>query len=227
MDAERRAADQAERALGADHQPGEVVARRGLARPRVGSDDPPAGVDHRHRQDVLTHRAVADRRRARGAGGDHPAERRIGAGVDREEDALGAQLGVQLAARDPGLHLHVEILQRQVRDPVHLPHVDGDPAGERGDVALQRGAGAERDDRQPVGGGHADDLGALVDRTRPDDRVGARLRMKRLVVGVLRKDVGAGQQAIGAERVAQRPERLLDACLWQSVYVRYRHRLRA
>ena len=96
VQAQRRLADQPERALRADHQPRQVIAGRGLARPRVGAHDPPAGVDHGEREHVLAHRPVADGGRARGAGRDHPADRRVGARVDGEEHALGPQPRVEL-----------------------------------------------------------------------------------------------------------------------------------
>ncbi len=118
--AQRDLADQAERALRADEQAGEVVARGGLARARAGADDLAVGGDHGEREDVLAHRAVADRGRPGRAGGDHPADRRVRAGVDREEHALGPQLARRAAARHARLHGHVHVLDRQPQDPVDL-----------------------------------------------------------------------------------------------------------
>ena len=163
VDAQGRRADEAERALGADHQPREVISGRGLAGPRMRAQHLAAGVDHGQPQDVLAHRPVAHGRRAGRAGGDHPADRRVGAGIDGEEHALGAQPGIERPARHPGLDGDVEIIDRRPADRVHLAHVDGDPAAEGGDVALQRGSGAERDERQPVCGGDADDRGRLLE----------------------------------------------------------------
>ena len=78
------------------------------------------------------------------------------------------------------------------------------PPAERRDVALQRGARAERDERQAVLGGDPHDRRRLVDGPRPDHEVGPRLGMERLVVSVLGEHVGAGADAIGAESIGQR-----------------------
>ena len=203
LDAQGDLADQPERALRADEQPRQVVAGRRLARPRARAQDLAIGADDDEREHVLAHRAVANGRRARRAGGDHAAERRVSAGVDREEDALGAQRLVELAARDARFHADVEVVDGQAKDAVHLAHVDADPPVQRLDVALERAAGAEGDDRRLVTGAHADDRGRLLGARREDDGVGRRDGVKRLVGAVLLADVVAGEDAVGAEKRAQ------------------------
>ncbi len=106
-----------------------------------------AAVHDGQREHVLAHRPVPHGHRPGRAGRDHPADRRVGARIDREEDALGTQAGVERATRDAGADGHVEIVERRPPDRVHLAHVDADPAGERRHVSLERGAGAERDQR--------------------------------------------------------------------------------
>jgi hypothetical protein len=92
-----------------------------LLGPRAGADDLAAGGDHGQAEHVLAHRAVAHRVGAAGARGRHAAEAGVGARVDREEQALVADLAVELLARDAGLHgdrqvLGVDAQQRFMRD---------------------------------------------------------------------------------------------------------------
>ena len=98
---QRRLDDEPERALRADEQSREVVAGRGLARPGVGADQLAVGGHDEQGHDVLAHRPVAHRGRARRAGRDHAADRRVGARVDAEEHALGAQPRIQLPRASP------------------------------------------------------------------------------------------------------------------------------
>ena len=59
---------------------------------------------------VGSHLPVAGRRRPRGIRGGHPAQRRVGAGVDREPEAVRAGRRLELRPRDAGLHRHGEIV---------------------------------------------------------------------------------------------------------------------
>ena len=77
--------DDAERPLRADEQPREIVARARLAGAASGLDDPAVRRDDGEPQHVLAHRAVAHRVRARGTRRRHAANRRVRAGIDREE----------------------------------------------------------------------------------------------------------------------------------------------
>ena len=85
-----------------DQQPCEVVAGRGLRRGAPGADDR-AVREHRFECEHLgAHLAEAQRRRPRGVRRRHPTERRVGARVDREPQAVlagGAAEGATRHAR--------------------------------------------------------------------------------------------------------------------------------
>ncbi len=66
--------DHAERALGADEQPRQVVAGGGLAHPPAGADHPAVRQHRRQPQHVLADGAVAHRIGAAGAGRAHAAD---------------------------------------------------------------------------------------------------------------------------------------------------------
>ena len=76
-------------------------------------NDAAVGEHDRQPQNVLAHRSVADRRRARRARRGHAADRRVGAGIDREHQAGVLQVIVQLAMRQPGFDRHVQVFDRQ------------------------------------------------------------------------------------------------------------------
>ncbi len=54
---------------------------------------------------------------------------------------------VECLARDTGLHNTIEILRMHLQHTVHILHVEADATKRRVNVALERGAGAERDHR--------------------------------------------------------------------------------
>ena len=145
---QRHLGDDAERAFGSDEQARQVVARGRLAGPRARLDDAAVGEDDGQAEDVLAHRAVANRGRAGGARRGHAAERGVGAGIDGEHEAGVAQGLGQLQAGDAGFHRGVEILGADAQHAVHLAQVDADAAADRVHVPFERGAGAERNDRQ-------------------------------------------------------------------------------
>ena len=90
--------DHAERALRADEQVGEVVAGRRFAHAPAGADHAAVGESHRQAEHLLADGAVAHRVGAAGAGRAHAADGAVGgAGIDREEQALVAQVGVEHA----------------------------------------------------------------------------------------------------------------------------------
>ena len=195
--------DDAERAFGADHQAGEVVAGGRLARALGGLDDGAVGHHGGEVQHVLAHGAVAHGRGARGAGGGHAADGGLlGAGIDREEQAHVAQVVVELLARDAGLHHAVEIALVDGEHAVHAREVEGEAAHRRIDVALQRGAGAERDDGHAVGARHVDDVAHLLAGLDPDHGVGRLVGDPGDGVGVLAADGLAGLQPV-AEALPQ------------------------
>ena len=84
---------------------------------------------------------------------------------------------VQRLARDAGLDHAVEILGVDFQHLVHVAKVDANAAGRRVDLALQRGAGAERDHGNAVAGAnphHVLNVGGLL---RHHHRIG-RLRFQ-------------------------------------------------
>ena len=113
---------------------------------------------------------------------------------------------VELLARDPGLDGGVEILGVDAQDPVHLRHVDADAARQRRDMALERGAGAEGDDRRLVLGAKLDDRGDLLGglrrrRRRRAHAAGDRIRPCRAGRRPPPRST-AGRRAAGAARRA-------------------------
>ena len=128
----------------------QVVAGGRFLGARAGRDDLAVAAHDFQRQHVVAHGAVAHRVGAGGAGRGHAAERGVGAGIDREEQALVAQMLVERLAGDAGLDHAVEILGVHREHLVHVAQVDRDAAGGRVDLALERGAGAEGDDGHAV-----------------------------------------------------------------------------
>ncbi len=197
----------AKRALGADEQPGEIVAGRRFAGAPAGLDDPAVGHHRGHVEDVVAHGAVAD---GVGAGGPcrrHAAEGRfLGARVDGEEEAHVAQVVVELLSGDAGLDDAIEIALVDGQDPVHLLEIDRDAAMRCVDLAFQRRAGAEWDDRDAVGGGDRNDFGDLRGGDRPDHDVGRLVGEPRQGVAVLAAD-GLARLGAFAEPLFQDGER--------------------
>ena len=142
---ERHLGDHPERPLAADEEPRQVVARRRLPRPAARPDDAAVAENNRQAEDVLAHRPVAHRGRSRRAGRGHAADRRVGARIDGEEEAL---RGEALREREPGqsgFDAAVEIGAVDLEHPGHAGEIDADPAAQRADMAFERGPGSERD----------------------------------------------------------------------------------
>ena len=99
---ERELGDHAERAFRPDEQPREIVARRGFPRTARGVDHLAVREDRFEREHVVLHGAVAHGIGAGATRRRHAAERSVGAGIDRKEQALIAQMLVELLARDAG-----------------------------------------------------------------------------------------------------------------------------
>ena len=74
-----------------------------------------------------------------------PPMRRVGARVDREEQAGALDLFVELLARDARLHGHRQVLGVDRQHLVHAADVDADAALHRQQMAFERGADAERE----------------------------------------------------------------------------------
>ena len=182
--------DDPERALGADEQMRQVVTGRGFLRPRACGDDLAVAAHDFERQHVVAHGAVTHRIGAGGPGRGHAAQRGIGAGIDREEHALVAQMLVQRLAGDAGLDHAVEVIGVDFQHLVHVAQIDADAAGRRVDLSLQRGAGAERDHGNAVFGAnphHILDVGGFL---RHDHRVRR-----------LRRQPGRGMRVLVAHRL--------------------------
>ena len=137
--------DDAERAFGADEQPREIVTGGRFFRAARGRDQLAVGEHGFERQHIVLHGAVAHRVGARRARRRHAAERGVGAGIDRKEQALVAQIFVELLARDARLDHAIEIFGMDRENAVHVLQVDADAAARRIDLAFERGAGAERE----------------------------------------------------------------------------------
>ena len=113
---------------------------------------------------------------------------------------------VQLQARDAGFDRRVEIVDADAQHVVHLAQIDRDAAVDRVDVAFERRAGAERDDRHAMGRADRHDRGDLVRRVREADDVGQRGEVVGLAVAVMiadrRRFAGARAQQM-AERIGR------------------------
>ena len=114
-----------------------------------------------------------------------------------------AQGRVELLAGDAGLDHAVQVLGMDGQDPVHAGEVDGDAALQRCHVALERGAGPERDHRHAMRGTAGDDAADILGRGRERHRVGQVQRMVALAAAVL-----LAQGCRGAEPVAERRRQL-------------------
>ena len=155
---ERHLDDDSERTLGADEHMGEIVARRRLLRPRSGAQERSVGSDHAERQHHVLHRAVAHRIGAGGAGRGHAAERSVGAGIDRKEEPAVAQMLVELLPGDARLDDAIEVVGVDGENIIHAREVERDAAMGRVDMALERRADAERNDRRVVPGAELDEV---------------------------------------------------------------------
>ena len=184
--------DDAERSFRADHQPGEIIAGGGLARPPGGADVAAVRRHHAQGQDRLAHRAVAHRIGARGAGRGHPAERGVGARIDREEQPHVAEIFVELLAANAGLDGAVEILGIDAEDRIHLRQIQADPPAHRGDIALHRRAGPEGNDRHLIEAAELHDLDHFLGRAREHH-----------CVGQLRRELGLARAMLEADLLAE------------------------
>ena len=149
VQAQRQLGDHAERPLGADEERGQVVAGRRLAaRGCPVRIDAAVGEHDLEREHVRAHAAVADGRRAARVRRRHAAERRVGAGVDRELEPVRGRAAAFSASRvTPGCTTAVEVAGRDARrSRSSRREVEADAAAERDHVALEARAGAERHD---------------------------------------------------------------------------------
>ena len=200
MQAQLDFGDDAERAFGADEQPGQVVAGGGLAHAAAGVDHAAVGERHGQAQHVLPDGAVADRVGAGGAGRAHAADgAERGAGIDREEQALVAQMLVELVAGDAGLDAAVHVGLADLEDAGHAREVERDAAADRGDVALQRGAGAPGDHRHARVVAKCEQASGFVGGLDEGDGVGQHRRLGVLAVRMVLAQGGVGGDAVAQE----------------------------
>ena len=202
VELERDFGHHAQRAFAAHEQARQVVAGAGLARPRAGAHDLPAGGDHGQAEDVFTHGPVAHGIRAAGARGRHAAQRGIGAGVDGEEQARVADLAVELFARDAGLHGHRQVFGIHLHDVVHAAQVHAQPALHGQQMAFERGAHAVRDHGHRIlvrQGQHDGDLFAAFAK---EHRVRGRRVVDRFTTAMMLAHRSGGGAAV-AEALAQ------------------------
>ena len=181
IELERNFGDHAERAFGANEQPCQIVSGGGFAGPAGGADDLAAGGHHGEGKHVLAHGAVAHGVGAGSAGCRHAADRGIGAGIDREKQALVAQMGVELLARDAGLHPAVKILGIHRKDLVHVREIDADAAHDRADMAFEGSACAEGNHRNAMFGAELYHFGDLFGAVGENHA----LRRQRLVIALV------------------------------------------
>ena len=198
-----------ERAFRADHQPGEIVAGRRLLGAARGRHQLAVRQHDFQREHIVLHGAVAHGIGAGAARGRHAAERSVGAGIEREEQALVAQMLVELLARDAGLDHAVEVLRIHRQHAVHVAKIDRHAAMGRIDMALERRAGAEGNDRHAVRGADAHDVLHVIGRLREHHCVGRLARDPGRRIGVLLAHGLRGDEPV-AELRGQRGDDGLD-----------------
>src|SRR5262249_51966987 len=128
--------DDAESALAADEDTGEVVAGRGFPGAAGRAEGLAAGRDDLEAEDLFAPGGVADGVWAGGSGGGHAAEGGICSGIDGEEESAGQERGVELLAGDAGLDGGGQVLRVHGEDLVHAGEVEADAALDGHDVAL-------------------------------------------------------------------------------------------
>ena len=181
--------DHAERALGADEQPGQVVAGRRLARPA-------AGADRRGRRPAPRSGRARSRAWCRSAPRwcPRPGSRPCRRGVASAPGSIGKNRPVSRRWSLSCLRV-TPASTRQSRSSALTSRIRfiaarsmETPPSSGVDVALERGAGAVGDHRQMVGAADLDDPADLVGRAGEGDRVGRGARMMGLVLAVALAD---------------------------------------
>ncbi len=211
MQAKRQLGDDAKGALRADQKAGEIVTGRGFLGAAAGLDDAAIGHDRGEVDDRVAHGAVAHRIGAGGAGGGHTAERGVGAGIDGEEQAVAPEVIVELLAGHARLDHAIEITGMNGEDVVHAAEVDRDATVGCVDVTLERGAGAEGNDRHRMIAADFDDRHDILDGERKDHGVGRLDRKPGRLLGMLTADrLGIGKTI--AEAAAKQRQGMRQPC---------------
>ncbi len=148
---QRRLGDDAERALGADEQPLEVVARDVLDRAAAQPDGPAVGQDDLEREHVVRGHAVLHAAQPTGVRREVAPDRAelVGRGVGRVPEAVPARRLLDLGVHQPGLHHGVHALGVDVDLP-HPLEAEQDAAVDRAGPAGQAGAGTAGYDRDAM-----------------------------------------------------------------------------
>ena len=206
---ERDLRDDAERALGPDEEPREVVARRRLARAAARLQHRPVREDDGQAEDGVAHRAVAHGRRARRAAGRHAADGRVRARVDHELEARVAQRGVDGFPRRARLRAAVHVAGVLLEHGRHLrADVDGQAAPRRLHVALEARAHPKGHDGRLSLVAELQQRGNFLRRRRERDDVGRHARVVRLVLAVARQDARVRRRV--ADGLQGREEPIVD-----------------
>ena len=182
--------DDAERALGADHQVQQAVAGAGLADGLAELDDAAVREHDREREDIVARDAVLHRAHAAGVRGDVAADRRrLLAGIGRIHQAVREGVRREILQQDAGLDAHDEIVHVIVQDLVHSARAEHDAARERHAAADETRARAAAGDGDPVFIADLHDLGDFLRRFHVHRDLGEVLAVDRhLVMAVVRVD---------------------------------------
>ena len=191
------AGDDAEGALGANEQAGQVVA--GGVEQRTAEMHQVAVRQHDFQaQHVVGGDAVLEGVRAAGvfrhvaADGARPLARR----VRRVVEAAVRHGQRQVQVHQPRLHHGALVAVIDFQDLVHAAHLDDDAAFERQGAATQPGTGAARHERDVVPVGQLDDVHHLLGAGREDDHVGRRFVERMAVALVHQHRLRLGQQRL-------------------------------
>ena len=187
----------------------EIVTGGGFFRAPRGRNQLAVCQHRLQRQHIVLHRAVTHGVGAGRARRCHAADRRIGAGIDRKKQTLVAQIFIELLARYARLNDAIEIFGMYREHAVHVLHVDANAAARRIDLAFERGAGAERNDRHIMLRADAHDLLHVFGRLREYHGVRRLVGVPRRGVAVLFAHGLRGDDTI-SERCGERRYRGFD-----------------
>src|SRR5690606_500228 len=203
---ERDLRDDPQRALGADEQPGQVVARHPLGGAPAGPQHLPVGEHHLQPEHVLGGHAVLDAAHPAGVGGHVAADGRglPRAGVGWEPQPVRGQRRRQGGVDDARLHHRHPVGRVDRDDPVHRGRGDHQRAVDRVGRPGQAGPGTLGHDRHPVGGRDPDRGGDVRGRAGPHHRHrGPGLDQVRLVPPVAGQQVRVGEHRAVGQRPSQ------------------------
>jgi hypothetical protein len=207
--------DDAQRALGADEQAGQVVAGDALGGAAAGGHEAAVREDDVEAEDVLGGHPVLHAAQAAGGRADVAADgaHLPAGGIRRVVQAVFADGPGQGGVDDAGFDDGDAVDRVDLQDPVHPGQGEHDAAVGGVGCAGQAGAGALRDDRDAQGGGGAHHVLDLLDRTgQHDDGRRAGRAEARHVVGVGGRDVGVGEDRFGGQAAEQQVQEVAGRC---------------